>query len=167
MATMTSPTRSPSRGFTLVELLVTTSIAAILLTLAVPSFSTLILNQQVRVSAGDLQTTLFYARSEAIKRAADVSVVPSGGDWKNGWSVQLTDGTVLRSESALNDQLASMVGTTVTYQSSGHVPPPVIGTIVFKVAGNYSVTARCIAIDLSGRPSLLVDTDGDPSNGCN
>lgn len=164
---MTSPSRSAWRGFTLVELLVTISIAAVLLTLAVPSFSTLILNQQVRVSAGDLQTSLFFARSEAIKRAADVSVVPAGGDWKNGWSVQLTDGTVLRSESALNAQLASMAGATVTYQSSGHIPPPVIGTIVFGVAGESGVTARCIAIDLSGRPSLLVDTDGDSSNGCN
>lgn len=159
--------RYAARGFTLVELLVTTSIAAVLLTLAVPSFGTLILTQQVRTSAGDLQTSLFYARSEAIKRAADVRVVPSGGDWKNGWSVQLTDGTVLRSESALNDQLASMAGTTVTYQSSGHIPPPVIGTIVFSVAGNNNVTARCVAIDLSGRPSLLVDSDGNPSNGCN
>lgn len=163
-----SPTyRSAVRGFTLVELLVTISIAAILLTLAVPSFSTLILNQQVRVAAGDMQTTLFYARSEAIKRAADVSVVPTGGNWKNGWSVQLTDGTVLRTEAPLNGQLASMTGSSVTYQSSGHIPPPVIGTIVFSVAGNAGVTARCIAIDLSGRPSLLVDTDADASNGCN
>jgi len=164
---MSSMIRPVQRGFTLVELLVTISIAAILLTLAVPSFSTLILNQQVRVAAGDMQTTLFYARSEAIKRAADVSVVPTGGNWKNGWSVQLNDGTVLRAEAPLNGQLASMTGSTVTYQSSGHIPPPVIGTIVFRVAGNNGVTARCIAIDLSGRPSLLLDTDGDPSNGCN
>jgi type IV fimbrial biogenesis protein FimT len=167
MATMNPISRSAVRGFTLVELLVTISIAAIMLTLAVPSFSTLILNQQVRVSAGDLQTSLFFARSEAIKRAADVAVVPAGGDWKNGWSVQLTDGTVLRSEPALNGQLASMAGGNVTYRSDGHIPPPVIAPIVFSVTSNASVTARCIAIDLSGRPSLLVDTDGNPSNGCN
>jgi len=156
-----------ARGFTLVELLVTISIAAILLSLAAPSFSDLILNQQVRVSAGDLQTSFFYARSEAIKRAADVSVVPSGGDWKNGWTVQLTDGTVLRRQALLSDQLASMSGVTVTYQSNGHLPPPVIGTIVIRVSGNTHVTARCISIDLSGRPSLVVDTDGNPANGCN
>jgi len=161
------PSSRRDSGFTLIELLVTISVAAVLLTVAVPSFSTLILTQQVRVSAADLQTSLFYARSEAIKRAANVSVVPTGGDWKSGWTVQASDGTVLRREAPLNDRLAAMAGTTVTYQSDGHIPPPVIATIVFSVADNSAVAARCIAIDLSGRPSLLIDNDGDPSNGCN
>lgn len=167
MATVSRANRAAACGFTLVELLVTISIAAVLLTLAVPSFSNLILNQQVRVSAGDLQTALFYARSEAIKRAANVRVAPTGDDWKNGWTVQLGDGTVLRSQPALDSQLAAMAGATVTYQSDGHIPPPVLATIVFSIAGNAQITARCIAIDLSGRPSLVVDTDGDPTNGCN
>lgn len=154
-------------GFTLIELLVTISIIAILLSLAAPSFGDLILTQQVRTSAGDLQTSLFYARSEAIKRAADVSVVPNGEDWKNGWTVQLGDGTVLRREDPLNAQLAAISGTTVTYQSDGHIPPPVMAALVFKISGNTHVTARCIAVDLSGRPSLVMDTDGNPDNGCN
>jgi type IV fimbrial biogenesis protein FimT len=167
MAKVTPRHRAAAPGFTLVELLVTISIAAVLLTLAVPSFSKLILTQRVRVSASDLQTALFYARSEAIKRAADVSVVPTGDDWKDGWTVQLGDGTVLRSQPALDSQLASMSGTAVTYQSDGHIPPPALATIVFSIAGNAQITARCIAIDLSGRPSLLTDTDDDPTNGCN
>jgi type IV fimbrial biogenesis protein FimT len=166
MGTMTLR-NAAAGGFTLIELLVTISIVAILLSMAAPSFGDLILTQQVRTSAGDLQTSLFYARSEAIKRAANVSIVPNGGDWKNGWTVQLGDGTVLRSEDPLNPQLAAMSGTTVTYQSDGHVPPPVISAIVFKIGGNTRITARCIAIDLSGRPSLVVDTDGNPDNGCN
>jgi type IV fimbrial biogenesis protein FimT len=166
MGTMTLR-NAAARGFTLIELLVTISIVAILLSMAAPSFGDLILTQQVRTSAGDLQTSLFYARSEAIKRAGNVSVVPNSGDWKNGWTVQLGDGTVLRSEDPLNPQLAAMSGTTVTYQSDGHIPPPVISAIVFKIGGNTHITARCIAIDLSGRPSLVVDTDGNPDNGCN
>ena len=154
-------------GFTLTELLVTVSIISILLTLAVPSFNNLILAQNVRTSAADLQTSLIFARSEAIKRAADVNMVPASGDWKNGWTVQLGDGTVLRREAALNTQLASMAGGTITYQSDGHIPPPVIPTIKVYVSGNAHVAARCLAIDLGGRPSLVVDNDGNPANGCN
>ena len=70
--------------------------------LAVPSLTTLIVTQQVRTGAADLQSSLYFARSEALKRAANVEVVPVGDDWKNGWKVQLADGTVLRNQPALN-----------------------------------------------------------------
>ncbi len=159
--------RARDSGFTLIELLITVSVIAVLLTLAVPSLADLSLNQAVRGGAGDLQTTLFFARSEAITRAADVNVVPTSGDWKNGWIVQLSDGTVLRRENALNPQLASMAGDTITYESDGHVPPPVPGQMIVRVTGNANVTARCVRLDLSGRPSLLIDTDRNPANGCN
>lgn len=154
-------------GFTLIELMATVAVIAVLLTIAVPSFIDLALNQSVRSGAADLQTTLYFARAQAITMARDVSVVPSGGDWKNGWTVQLSDGTALRREAALNSLLSSMSGSTVTYQSDGRVVPPLPGDVVFMVSGDSNVTARCVRLDLSGRPSLVVDTDGDPSNGCN
>ena len=154
-------------GFTLTELLVVVSIIAVLLTLAVPSFTNLILAQNVRTGASDLQTSFIFARSEAIKRAANVNMVAAGGDWKNGWTVELADGTVLRREAPLNNQLATMTGSTITYQSDGHIPPPVIPTIKVYVSGNARVAARCVTLDLGGRPSLVVDTDGNPANGCN
>jgi len=154
-------------GFTLTEMLVTVSLVSILLTLAVPSFNNLILTQNVRTGASDLQTSLIFARSEAIKRASDVNIIPTLGDWRNGWTVQLTDGTVLRNEAPLNNRLGSMSGSTITYQSDGHIPPPVVPGIKVYASGTARVPARCLAIDLSGRPSLLVDSDGNPANGCN
>jgi type IV fimbrial biogenesis protein FimT len=159
--------RGPTAGFTLVELVVTVCVVAVLLTLAVPSLVNLSLNQAVRGAASDLQTSLNFARSEAITRAANVDVVPVSSDWKNGWTVQLTDGTVLRRESALNTQLDSMAASTVTYQSDGHIPPPVPAQMIVRVASNSQVTARCVRLDLGGRPSLLIDADGNPANGCN
>src|SRR4051812_46684516 len=96
------------RGFTLMELLVTLSLVMVLFMLAMPSLATLVLTQHVRAGASDLQTALIYTRSEALKRAANVEMVPVSNDWKNGWNVKLTDGTVLRSRNALNARLASM-----------------------------------------------------------
>jgi type IV fimbrial biogenesis protein FimT len=161
--------REGSCGFTLIELLVTVSIVAILITLALPPMRTLIQTQHVKAGASDLQTALYFARSEALKRAADVDVVPVADDWKGGWTVLLADGTVLRTQRALNRQLASMAvtaGTKVTYRSDGHVGAAP-AAITARIALNPDVTARCVVIDLSGRPSVIVDSDNNPANGCN
>jgi type IV fimbrial biogenesis protein FimT len=160
--------RTHAGGFTLMELLVAVSVVAILVTLALPTLTSLVLTQKVKTGASDLQATLFFARSEALKRAVNVDVVPAGDDWKGGWTVQLPNGTVLRSQLPLSAQLSSMAvdaGTRITYQPDGRVsaaPPP----IVVRVAANPKVSARCVVTDLSGRPSVVNDTDGDSANGC-
>jgi len=161
--------REGTLGFTLIELLVTVSIVAILVTLALPPMRNLIQTQHVKTGASDLQTSLLFARSEALKRAADVEVVPVADDWKGGWKVQLADGTVLRAQSALNGLLAAMAvtaGAKVTYRSDGRVGTAP-AAITVRIALNPDVTARCVVVDLSGRPSVVVDTDGNPANGCN
>ncbi len=58
------------RGFTLLELIVTVVVASILLTVAVPSFTTLIRSNRAASEANALLTMLTLARSEAIKRNA-------------------------------------------------------------------------------------------------
>lgn len=64
--------RHGARGFTAIELMVTIAIAAILAALAAPSFTGLMENWRVRQATEELQNTLYYARSEAIKRGGDV-----------------------------------------------------------------------------------------------
>ena len=63
-----------SRGFTLIELMVVISIMAVLLGIGVPSFKSFIAGQRVKTAAGDFSLALVFARSEAIKRNADVTV---------------------------------------------------------------------------------------------
>lgn len=84
-------------GFTLVELLITIAVAAILLTLAIPNFNTVIKNNRLSTSANQLVSYLSLARSEAIKRGVDVSICKStdqancttaaGDNWEDGWIV--------------------------------------------------------------------------------
>ncbi len=77
------------RGFTLIEVMVVIAIVAILAALAAPSFGPLIERWRVRQAAEDLTSTLYYARSEAIKRGGGVIVDATGG-WGTGWKVTHT-----------------------------------------------------------------------------
>jgi len=81
------------RGFTLIELMVTISVLAVLAAIAVPNFNDLIQRWRVMQAAELFQSTLYLARSEAYKRGGNVVVeklpCASGGtsEWNCGWQV--------------------------------------------------------------------------------
>lgn len=83
-------------GFTLIELMVTVTIAVILATLAVPSFNDLIQRNRMTSQANDLLSLIQYTRSEAVKRTETVSVVITTA--ADGWQARVDDagGTTLR-----------------------------------------------------------------------
>lgn len=97
------------RGFTLIELIVAMAILAVVVGVAFPSFQALIAEQRVKAASDALAMSILYARSEAIKRRADVDVSQLDSSWSNGWEVK--QGTnVLRKD--------SMNGVTITGVSS-------------------------------------------------
>lgn len=72
-----------STGFTLFELLVTLSIVAIIATIALPSFTRFIAQNELNTAARELRTALMLARSEAVKRSETV-YVKRNTDWSDG-----------------------------------------------------------------------------------
>lgn len=81
------------KGFTAIELMVVVAIVAILAALAGPSFTPLIERWRVRDAAESLTSTLYYARSEAIKRGGGIAIDATGG-WDQGWKVTHTENAI-------------------------------------------------------------------------
>ncbi len=75
------------KGFTLLELMVTLAIAAILATMAIPNFTEIITSNRLTTYNNELVAALNLARSEAVKRNQQVIVRKTGANWENGWRV--------------------------------------------------------------------------------
>lgn len=71
---MRAPRHRPSRGLTLIELMIVVLVLGVLIALAAPSMRGMILAQRVRGVNAELVTDLQFARSEAARRNRDVSV---------------------------------------------------------------------------------------------
>ena len=80
-----------NKGFTLVELIVTVAIAAILLGVAMPAFQSTARNNAVRSTTNDLISTINLARQQSMSMRTAVTVSPAGGGWSDGWSLEFAD----------------------------------------------------------------------------
>ncbi len=96
----TGPRPRDIRGFTLLELMITVAVLALVTTLAIPVFDQMYQTNRVRGVRDDLFRSLNYARSEAITRNQQVSVCPkrpnrldcrgnvnNTRNWNEGWLV--------------------------------------------------------------------------------
>jgi type II secretory pathway pseudopilin PulG len=80
--------RKRQRGVTLLEATLATSIAGVLTTAAVPAMTDAMVQQRLRAAGSDLFATFNLARSEAIRRATPVAVIPADArDWSSGWKM--------------------------------------------------------------------------------
>ncbi|MHB8473215.1 MAG: GspH/FimT family pseudopilin [Gammaproteobacteria bacterium] len=158
-------------GFTLIELVVTISVAAILMALAVPSFRSTIQNNRVTGQANEFITSLTMARSEAVKRGRNAYVCISsdgatckGTNWAVGWLIWVsgnTAGTWDATETTLRVHEALPTGSTLTeaggaasvqFNPDGSAGAAV--TFTLSAAGCTGNQRRTISVSATGQPSV-------------
>lgn len=140
-----SPT---SRGFTLIELITTLFIAAILMTIAMPNLAMFLENNRVKQAVGDLAADLNFARSEASKRRFPVTVCArasgnvcaNSASWNNGWLVFADDdgnGAVDGNNEIL--RVVDKLPDNVTVETSGFATP---AYAQYSASGESNVSGR-------------------------
>lgn len=146
-----------NRGFTLIELMITIAVMAILMSIAVPAFQSFVQNGRMAGRANEVMAGLAYARSEAVKRAADVTVCASSdgstcsGTWTQGWVVLDQAGNVLRTQDAVGGS-ATLDGTgTLVFSANGRMTNPGALTALTLCPGVADIAGRTIEIEPSGR----------------
>jgi type IV fimbrial biogenesis protein FimT len=103
---MPDPLRPPAPGFTLIEFAIVLAIVAILLRVAAPGMGRGVAARALAAQAAEFMSALRFARSEALKRGAvvtlcatDVSAATSqcrparAADWGDGWLVFVDAGS--------------------------------------------------------------------------
>ncbi|WP_407945269.1 GspH/FimT family pseudopilin [Paraburkholderia antibiotica] len=170
--------RSSHAGFTLVETLAVITLLVVMAVMAVPSFAAWQVRDQVDARSKALLSTLAYARSEALRRGARVTVCridaaraclasgqPCAGgvaDWACGWAVFAERGgklSLLRAQAPLKTVSITGVQTDLTF-----TPPAgqLIGSFrSFEIAPRTPAASmqgdlwrRCIRIAAGGRARI-------------
>ena len=153
-----NPRAGFQHGFTIIEILLVIVIMGVLLTIAAPSFVTFTSSQKVKTASFDLYAALMFARSEAIKRRASVTITPVSSDWKNGWTVTTPDPAnpvntlTLRNQDALSGVIFTSLATSVVYRLDGRLTTAAVGVLIQPEIANSSIKNRCIRVDLTGLP---------------
>lgn len=148
----TSNKRSRQLGVTLVEMMVAVAILAILSTIAVPAYQGMIASSRVTAATNDMLATLSHARSEAIRRAATITVSANGGDWMTGWSSTTADGTTLSSGGITSTGvIVDNAITSIAFAPDGQTSDT--GTLA--ITSSYSTKTRSLRILGSGKVVLI------------
>lgn len=179
-------------GFTLLELMVTVAIVAIIGAFAVPSFQTMIQANRTRTVASELMATLNLARSEAARRGQPVSVCGSsdgsrcasaGTGWDSGWIAFVNEdaasegATVARDDGELLLQARKDLPARITVRPNSNFTSGItflrtglvwgLGTGTFAICANGELNKSQAILVIATRSVLATDSDnnGIPEKG--
>jgi len=186
MNAKTDPMNKRQTGFTLVELMITLAVAAILMAIATPSFITMTQNNRMTTQVNDFVSSLNLARSEAIKRGTRITVCKSNdnascaanNNWDQGWIIfadtdndavvdageelirayaPLAPGNTLTGSGNV-DTYISYVGSGFLQQTDGSIQS---GELALCDNRGFAASGRAIILGASGQIRTAPGDDGN------
>lgn len=167
------------KGVTLIELMITISIIAIILTSVAPSIQSILIKNRIVAEINELSSLIQYARHQAIDEQAQIIVCPStdyencGTDWNDPKIVFIDT----NNDGARNDASEELLVASTAIASTHIMTGPAI-TLQFEDTGEANVSseillchdnkdaeyARSLSITLQGRVKMSTDSDRDGVN---
>ncbi|MBI3562269.1 MAG: GspH/FimT family pseudopilin [Gammaproteobacteria bacterium] len=163
------------RAFTLVELMVTLAVFGILAVAAIPAYNGYVRSNRLITDTNAFVGALNFARSEAIKRNAPVSVCKSSdgatclnnnSNWNTGWLVFVNNDNDSPAQVDAGEEIVRVYGP-VGADDTLAPPSTLLSSITYTVNGFSNAqgqfilcdstgasSARAITISRTGRPSL-------------
>ncbi|HDN27907.1 MAG TPA: prepilin-type N-terminal cleavage/methylation domain-containing protein [Thioploca sp.] len=156
-------------AFTLIEIIVTLAVVAILTMVALPNMRSMLLNNRIISKTNDFISAINYVRTEAITRPSrnlqiQPIVQPIDTDWSNGWQIveiiSSTEQEIIKIFEYQNDQIlikkiSGKCSSTdhehsICYKARGRIQNP----YKFLVCNpDYPQGARIVTIERVGRAS--------------
>ena len=173
-----------AEGVTLIELMVTLAVVAVLLAVGIPAIGNLISTNRMSTAVNDLVSSFHLARSEALKTGESVSVCAStnwdsdapscsGIDLAGGWIVFIDDindnnsvdaGELLvQTHAPMPDGIDVTAPPIVSFSASGVLENPLAGNVDFLLCdsrGDYDTgggiaAGRWVQVSPTGRPRIF------------
>jgi len=153
-----------SAGFTVIELMITVAVLAVVAVIAVPSFQSIIERNQTATQANGLLSALQFARSEAVKRGETVRLSEDTAGFDTGWCVHTGTScdstTAIREFEKAGSVTVSSAETEVVFSSRGERVPQSNTNITINVQPSSCTTGEVgrssvIEISLSGRSEVV------------
>ena len=166
-------------GFTLVELMITIAIAAILMAIALPNFSSFLVQTRVDNEISQLQRLLLSARNTAINAEQSVTICPLNSsstcdtNWHNEISVFIdidrdkvyepaSDERIIVVKGAIDNNDKLQYGQdSIIYTPTGSISGGVSTSPFMYCPKDYGDKSRGITVSTSGRSYVTSDTDND------
>lgn len=132
--------KADNGGFTLIEMMIVIVIVAAVILLVPPGMAQLSLSTNLKSYSHEMLSSVYLARSEAIKRNTPVTLCVStdgatcagAGDWEQGWIVLAADGSVIKTNQAI----------TPGFRMTSDASAPASHTMVFQPSGVASTSAN-------------------------